>query len=210
MRNSYDKEVATMNRKSSFDLHHALSQIEYLNLIVVSAAAAPARLPYLQAHPDIDVRAFQQQMGTLVCLLQAHLADLANALREDDRENGRFADFRPLIAGACEKICAGAGARDVLHRHLRNIFAFDDLVHADQSGACGAYIRSEANEYGMAVAWLLETLSCIECGFKLHEILGEAQNTEVCTRLCFGDAVDALETWRRDLQLIMPGTASVM
>ncbi|MGZ9108446.1 MAG: hypothetical protein ACXW4B_06450 [Micavibrio sp.] len=199
-----------INRKSSYDLHRALRRIEYLNLIVVSAAAAPERLPYLQAHPEIDPRVFQQQMGSLVCLLQTHLADLANVLRGVDTTDGRFADFRPLVADTCAKIQGGAGPRETLHRHLRNVFAFDDLVHSDQCGSYGAYIRNEPNEYGLAVAWLLETLSCIECGFRLHEILGDAQNTDVCTRLCFGDAVNALETWRRDLQLILPGTASIM
>ena len=190
-------------------LETAYAQIEYLNLIVVSAAAASERLPYLLAHPEIDSRLFQQQMGSLVCLMQAHFSDLGNALKNADHSNGRFADFRPLVADTCEKLAAGGDARSILHRHIRNMFAFEELVHADQAGEYG-YIRYQGNDYALAIGWLLETLSCIECKFSMHEILGDAQNTDICTRLCFGAAVNALETWRRDLQLILPGSASVM
>ena len=190
-------------------LQSALAQIEYLNLIVVSAAAASDRLPYLQAHPEIDARAFQQQMGSLVCLMQAHFNDLGAVLHGADDSNGRFFDFRQLVADTCQKLAAGEDARSVLHRHIRNMFAFEDLVRTDVSGDYG-YIRYQGNDYALAIGWLLETLSCIECKFSIHEILGDAQNTDVCTRLCFGAAVNALETWRRDLQLILPGSASVM
>lgn len=200
------------NSHSTFEqtaFQPALAQIEYLNLIVVSAAAASDRLPYLQAHPEIDARLFQQQMGSLVCLMQAHFSDLGNVLHGVDHSNGRFADFRALVAETAQKLAAGHDARAVLHRHIRNMFAFEDLVHADQAGDYG-YIRYHGNDYALAIGWLLETLSCIECKFSMHEILGDAQNTDVCTRLCFGAAVNALETWRRDLQLILPGSASVM
>lgn len=199
-----------MDQTENFDLHQALKQIDYLNLIILSAAAAPERLPYLQANREIDIRAFQHQIGTLVCLLQAHLADLSAALRNEDDAHGCFADFRQLVADTVERIQGGAPVEATLHRHLRNIFAFESLVAADQPCAYGVYIRDQGCEFELAVGWLLETLSCLECGFTLHEILGEAQNTDVCTRLCFGDAVSALETWRRDLQLILPGSVSVM
>lgn len=195
------------NAQSGFE--QALAQIEYLNLIVVSAAAASDRLPYLQAHPEMDARTFQQQMGSLVCLMQAHFTDLANVLHGSDQSNGRFSDFRPLVAETCQRLAAGEDARKILHRHIRNMFAFEELVHTDISGDYG-YIRYQGNDYALAIGWLLETLSCIECKFSMHEILGDAQNTDVCTRLCFGAAVNALETWRRDLQLILPGSASVM
>jgi hypothetical protein len=197
------------SRNETSALEAAFAQIEYLNLIVVSAAAASERLPYLLAHPEIDARQFQQQMGSLVCLMQAHFSDLGNVLQKADHSNGRFADFRPLVADTCEQLAAGGDARTLLHRHIRNMFAFEDLVHADQPGDYG-YIRYQGNDYALAIGWLLETLSCIECKFSMHEILGDAQNTEICTRLCFGAAVNALETWRRDLQLILPGSASVM
>lgn len=199
-----------MDHHNDFDLHEALNQIEYLNLIIVSAAAAPERLPYVQSCPDIDLRRFQQQMGSLVCLLQTHLADLSAALRQPATAHGRFADFQVLIADTVTRLQAGAPVQATLHRHLHNLFAFDQLVHADQAGAHGLFIRHDDNDLDLAQAWLNETLSCIECGFKLHELLGEAQNTDVCNRLCFGEAVSALETWRRDLQFIMPGTISIM
>ncbi len=199
-----------MNQTDNFDLHQTLKQIDYLNLIIVSAAAAPERLPYLQANREIDIRSFQHQIGSLVCLLQAHLADLSAALRNEDDNHGRFADFRQLVAGTVERLQNGAPAEITLHHHLRNIFAFENLVAADQPCAYGVYIRDQGCEFELALDWLLETLSCLECGFTLHEILGDAQNTDVCTRLCFGDAVNQLETWRRDLQLILPGTVSIM
>lgn len=198
-----------MSHKNNAPLENAIAQIEYLNLIVVSAAAATDRLPYLQAHPEIDVRQFQQQMGSLVCLMQAHFTDLGHALSGVDHGHGRFADFRPLVAATVARLHAGDDARAILHRHIRNMFAFENLVHTDQAGDYG-YIRYLGNDYELAISWLLETLSCIECKFSMHEILGDAQNTDVCTRLCFGTAVNALETWRRDLQLILPGSASVM
>lgn len=199
-----------MDRTENFDLHQVLKRIDYLNLIIVSAAAAPERLPYLQANHEIDIRSFQHQMGSLVCLLQAHLADLSAALCNDDEDFGCFADFRQLVAGTVEHLQNGAPAESTLHRHLRNIFAFEKLVSADLPCAYGVYIRDQGCEFELAVDWLFETLSCLECGFTLHEILGDAQNTDVCTRLCFGDAVNQLETWRRDLQLILPGTVSIM
>lgn len=200
---------STPSKNKTAPFEAACAEIEYLNMLVVSAAAASERLPYLLAHPEIDARLFQQQMGSLVCLMQAHFCDLEKALQQTDNSYGRFADFRPLVADTCEKIAAGDDARRILHRHIRNMFAFEDLVHADQPGDYG-YIRYQGNDYALAIGWLLETLSCIECKFSLHEILGDAQNTEICTRLCFGAAVNALETWRRDLQLILPGSASVM
>lgn len=190
-------------------LAEAQRQIDYLNLLVVSAAAAPDRLPYLHAHPDMDLRQFQPQLGSLVCLMQAHLHDLGNVLRGADAGLGRFSDFRLLVAETRDRLAAGDNVRDMLHRHVRNMFAFEFSVHADIAGDYG-YLRHQGNDYALAIGWLLETLSCIECGFRMNEILGDAHNTDVCTRLCFGDAVNTLETWRRDLQLILPGTASVM
>lgn len=198
-----------MEQATGYDLQAALQQLDFLNLIIVSAAAAPDRLPYLHANPAVDLHSFQHQMGSLACLLQAHLADLAAVLRHDSDDQGRFADFRPLIADTLSRLEGGAPVQTTLYRHLRHLFAFDGMIGADIPCAYGVYIRDQGCEFELALGWLLETLSCLECGFSLHEILGDAQNTDVCTRLCFGDAVNTLETWQRDLQLILPHNVSV-
>lgn len=203
-------EGMKMEEAGRFDLQAALRQLDYLNLIIVSAAAAPDRLPYLRAQPAIELYAFQHQLSSLSCLLQAHLADLRAVLRGEMDDHGHFADFRDLIADTVTRLESGDPADTVLYRHLRNLFAFDGLIGADEICAYGVYIRDESSAFELALGWLKEMLSCLECGFSLHEILGDAQNTDVCTRLCFGDAVKTLESWQRDLQLILPGSVSVM
>lgn len=192
------------------NVQKALDHIEYLNMIVVSAAAAPARLPVVVANPDIDAVLLQQQLGSLVCLMQAHFSDLSAALRGSDHGAMRFAGFQALAQDTIERVQRDEKAIQAIHRYIRNIFAFEGSIHADQPGDSGLYLRHEQADYALGVVWLLDVLTGVESGRALDAILGDAQNTDVCTRLCFGDAVKTLETWRRDLQLIMPASATRM
>lgn len=198
-----------MSNRLENPLTDAIARVHYLNLIVVAAAAASDRLPYLSSQPEIDRVAFQQQLGSLACMLQVHFTDLTAALNGSG-DLGRFADFRSLIADTTRRIESGDDPLPVLHRHFRNLFAFNDAVSADQKSVSGLYLRSQGSDNILAIAWFLDTLSLLEQGGKLHDMLGDAQNTDVCTRLFFGDTVDAMDAAQRDLRLIMPAGTSVM
>lgn len=199
-----------MKETMSGPVQKALDHIDYLNMIVVSAAAAPARLPVVVANPDIDAALLQQQLGSLVCLMQAHFADLSAALRDGNQDAVRFAGFDALAQDTITRIQRDENAMQSIHRHIRNIFAFEGSIHSDQSGEHGVYLRHEQADYALGVVWLLDVLTGVESGRALDAILGDAQNTDVCTRLCFGDAVKMLEAWRRDAQMIMPASATRM
>ena len=187
----------------------AVQRLEYINLIIMTAASDPAHLPYLKTHPESDQRLFAQHLGSLACLMQVHLQDMARTLLGTEKENGRIGDFRSLIADTQKRVSAGGDARTIIHQHIRNLFVFDTPVRSDRSDGVG-YFASPVSPYYLAVDWLMDTLLRIERGETLPEILGMAHNGDVCTKLCFGQALNALQLWQRDLRLIVPGTASIM
>ena len=188
----------------------AVQRLEYINLIIMTAASDPAHLPYLETHPESDQRLFAQHLGSLACLMQVHLQDMARTLLGTEKSFGRIGDFRSLIADTQKRVETGGDARTIIHRHIRNLFAFDMPVRSDETGEGGQYSAGPVSPYYLAVEWLMDALDRIERGQTLPDILGTAQNSDVCTKLCFGRALDSLQLWQRDLRLIMPGTASIM
>lgn len=194
------------NFKQNDIRNEAVQQLEYLNLIIMTAASDPAHLPYLMAHQEYDQRLFAQHLGSFACLMQVHLQDMARTLLGTEANHGRIGDFRSLILDTQNRVAAGRDPRAIIHQHMRNLFAFDAPVRSDTGGQ----YQSQISPYYLAVEWMMDTLVRIECGQTLPEILGLAQNSEVCTKLCFARAIDTLQLWQRDLRLIIPGTASIM
>lgn len=192
--------------KKSTIRDEAVQRLEYLNLIIMSAAADPAHLPYLMARPGYDQRLFSQHLGSFACLMQVHLQDMARTLLGVETSLGRIGDFRSLINDTQQRVEAGGEPRAIIHQHMRNLFAFDVAVRSDDGG----YYEGQVSPYYMAVEWMKDVLIRIETGRTLPEILGTAQNSEVCTKLCFARAIDTLQLWQRDLRLIIPGTVSIM
>lgn len=187
----------------------ALQRIDYLHLVIVSAGASPGHLPYLLDHPDIDQRIFAHHLTSLSCLMQLHLQDLAVAVVNGEK-SGHIGDFRMLVADTALRLHAGAAEQATIHQHLRNLFAFDAPVRSDVINEQGGFIAMPVSYYALAVDWLLDTLGRMERGETMFEILGGAQNSEVCTRLCFADALSTLQLWQHDMRLIVPGNSTVM
>ncbi|MDB5491794.1 MAG: hypothetical protein JWO78_1643 [Micavibrio sp.] len=188
----------------------AVQRLEYINLIIMTAASDPSSLPYRMAHPESDQRLFSQHLGSLACLMQVHLQDMAKTLLGSETGYGRIDDYKSLIADTERRVIAGGNARAIIHQHIRNLFAFDVPFRNDANGGVGTYFESQVSSYHLAVTWLMDTLARLDCGQTLPQILGTAQNSEVCTKLCFARTINSMQMWQRDLRLIMPGTASTM
>jgi hypothetical protein len=198
--------MSAVNFKQNDIRNDAVQRLEYINLIIMTAASDPVHLPYLMAHHEYDQRLFAQHLGSFACLMLVHLQDMARTLLGTETNYGRIGDFRSLILDTQKRVAAGGDPRAIIHQHMRNLFAFDAPVRSDAGGE----YQSPVSPYYLAVEWMMDVLVRIECGQTLPEILGLAQNSEVCTKLCFARAIDTLQLWQRDLRLIIPGTASIM
>lgn len=195
--------------KLTVNQEQALQRIDYLHLVIVSAAADSEHLPYLLEHPDTDHRIFGHHLASLSCLMQVHLQDLAIGVL-NEKQFGRIGDFTSLVAETTGRIRKGADVQKTLHQHMRNLFAFETTVRSDFSDEDGRFVAQSLSPYALSIEWLFDMLLRMERHETIAEILGAAQNSQVCTRLCFANAMNALQLWQRDLRFITSGTTSIM
>ena len=195
--------------KLTVSQERALQLIDYLHVVIVSAAADSEHLPYLQERPDTDRRIFGYHLASLSCVMQVHLQDLAISVVHEGQV-GRIGNFANLIADTIFRIRNGDNVQKAIHQHIRNLFALETAVHSDVPNEDGRFVVKSLSPYALAIEWMLDMLLRMERLDTMAEILGGAQNTEICTRLCFANAMNTLQQRQRDLRLIIRGTTSVM